>query len=58
MSLSARLRDISEFDLLFSPFKSAAQFIIDAAVEGRLQTFESPVRLRRVQGDLGRPLEQ
>ncbi len=42
VNLSARVRDISEFDLVFSPFKSAAQFIIDAAVKGRLHTFESP----------------
>ena len=58
MNLSARVRENSEFDLLFSPFKSAAQYIIDAAVKGRLHTFESPVRLRRVQGDPGQTLEQ
>jgi hypothetical protein len=42
VNLSARVRENSEFDLLFSPFKSAAQYIIDAAVKGRLHTFESP----------------
>jgi hypothetical protein len=42
VSLSARLQNIFEFDFLFSPFKSAAQFIINAAVKGDLHTFGSP----------------